>query len=110
MERTSIGELEELVLLAVSALPDEAYGVTVRRLLKERAERDVTLGTVHSTLHRLEDKGLLRSELGGATGKRGGRRKRLYTITSTGVAAAAESRAARDSIRRIIPHPHPLHG
>ncbi len=110
MERNSIGELEELVLLAVSALPDEAYGVTVRRLLKERAERDVTLGTVHSTLHRLEDKGLLKSELGGATGKRGGRRKRLYSVTGGGVAAVADSRASRENIRRLIPRIHPLHG
>lgn len=103
MDRISIGELEELVLLSVAALSEEAYGVTIRKVLLERAERDVTLGTVHASLHRLEKKGLLGSRLGGATDKRGGRRKRLYVVTGTGLAAIEQARDARMNIRSLNP-------
>lgn len=108
MERISIGELEELILLCVSALSDDAYGVSIRKMLSDRAGRDVTLGTVHASLHRLEKKGLLTSRMGGATEQRGGRRKRLYSITGAGLAAVGQAREARINIRSLLPSLHPL--
>jgi PadR family transcriptional regulator, regulatory protein PadR len=79
------GEFEELVLLVVAALQPEAYGKNIVEYLNHEIHRDVSLSAVHITLYRLEDKGLLRSEVGGVTKERGGRRKRFFTITNAGL-------------------------
>lgn len=86
-ETANLGELEMLVLLAVQRLGDDAYGILVLEELERTANRRLTRGTIYSTLQRLEDKGLLASRLGEATPERGGRAKRYYDVTSTGVAA-----------------------
>ena len=103
MSRSSIGEFEELVLLAVAALDSQAYGLPVRDLLKDEVQRTVSLGAVHATPYRLEDKGLLTSRLGGASGDRGGRRKRLFQITGDGAAALEAARVARARLRSLLP-------
>lgn len=103
MGRNGIGEFEELVLLAVAALTEGGYGLSVRNLLKEQAQRTVSLGAVHATLYRLEDKGYLRSDLTGASAERGGRRKRMFTITGSGVAVLQAARESRESLRSLIP-------
>ena len=69
-----LGELEQLVMLAVLRVGEEAYGVSVRREIEERTGRALTLGTVHKTLSRLEDKQLLESYTGEPSSVRGGRR------------------------------------
>ena len=108
MKRNGIGEFEELVLLAVASLSDGGYGLSVRTVLKEEAQRTVSLGAVHATLYRLEGKGLLRSELAGATEARGGRRKRVFRLTGPGVAALATARETRERLRALIsPNAHP---
>ena len=86
-----LGELEQLVLLAIIRLGDDAYGVTVRREIERRAGRAVSLGSVYSTLMRLEEKGLVDSRVGEPTPERGGRRKRHYTILAAGRRAVAQS-------------------
>lgn len=88
-----LGEFEEVILLLVGILGDEAYAFNLVKELKEDMGRTVSVGAVHATLNRLESKGLLTSEVGGATAKRGGRRKRVYTITAQGQEALV---AARD--------------
>jgi DNA-binding PadR family transcriptional regulator len=89
-----LGELEQMVLLAVLRAGDGAYGVRVLREIETRAGRELALATVHKTLSRLEDKGLLASRLGEPTPERGGRRKRYYEVTAAGRRALRHSIAA----------------
>jgi len=80
-----LGPFEESVLAAVFRLRDEAYGVPIMRDLEERLKRRVTVGALYGTLERLESKGLLKSRLGEPTPQRGGRSKKFYTLTASGV-------------------------
>ena len=79
-----LGELEQLVLLAILRLGDGAYGVSIRAELAERTGRRIVPGALYTTLDRLEDKGVLRSYLGEHTPERGGRAKRYYSLTASG--------------------------
>ena len=107
MRRTYLGEFEEVVLLLVAILDGEAYGVTVSQELERQSDRQVTFGTVHNTLVRLEEKGFVRSELGGATQERGGRRKRLFSITAAGSRALTDVQQLRSQLWGLVP-PHAL--
>ena len=98
MGKFRIGEFEELLVLAVAGLGDDAYGITIQRRLEKQAERFVPLGAIYAALIRLEEKGLLKSKWGGTSGKRGGRRKRLYKVTEEGMTALAESRSVRETM------------
>lgn len=100
--RIYLGELEELVLLMVALLNNEAYGVSIAAELKNQAGREISISAVHAVLHRLEEKGFVRSRMGGASQERGGRRKRLFSITSYGRAALEELRNTRDLIWNLI--------
>lgn len=82
-----LGDLEQLVLLAVLRLDDDAYAVSVRDEIRERAGRSVSRGAVYVTLDRLERKGLLESALGRPTPERGGKAKRLFRVRPDGLAA-----------------------
>lgn len=82
--RESLGEFEQLILLAVVRLADDAYGVTIRREIHLATRRTISPGSLYTTLERLEDKGLLCSRTGGASPVRGGRAKRFYQLTSLG--------------------------
>lgn len=84
MERKYLGEFEEIVLLIVAALNENAYGVAIMHEVIEQTGRTVRLNQVHSALQRLEEKGMVRSKMGGATSERGGRRKRMFTTTALG--------------------------
>jgi DNA-binding PadR family transcriptional regulator len=79
-----LGEFEQLVLLAVLRLGSEAYGLAVRREIALRTGRDAAIGAVYATLDRLEEKGLVTSQLAGATPTRGGRAKRCFHLTAQG--------------------------
>ncbi|UCC84541.1 MAG: PadR family transcriptional regulator [Gemmatimonadota bacterium] len=92
------GEFELLVMLAVLRLGAGAYGVTVREELERKTSRTLTLGTVYKTLGRLEGKGYLRSRTGEPTAERGGRRKKLYQVTPSGLATIQGSLA---DLRRL---------
>jgi len=98
MPKSKLGELEELVLLAVARLHPEAYGVSVKKELLAKARRKVTLSTVHETLNRLLAKGFLQSEFGDATRKRGGKRKKYFTITTRGSEALIQARTLREEM------------
>jgi DNA-binding PadR family transcriptional regulator len=79
-----LGELEQLVLLGVMRVGQDAYGVPVHDEIQRRANRDLTLGTIYKTLSRLEDKGLVTSHIGEPSHERGGRRTRCYVVTPAG--------------------------
>src|SRR6266849_6244861 len=82
--RDHLGEFEQLVLLAILRLGPNAYGMTVRREIEKRAGRTTSIGSLYLTLDRLQQKGLIRSELGEATPERGGRAKRYFTVNPSG--------------------------
>lgn len=90
----ALGDLEQLVLLAILQLGDDAYGVTIARVLREKAGRDLAMPTVYTTLERLESKGYLASSLGESSAERGGRRKRYFRVNAAGERALGESLTA----------------
>ena len=99
----NLGEFEEIVLLLVAVHHEDAYGLSVTNSIKEKLQRSVTLSSVHTALYRLEEKGFLTSEVGGATGERGGRSKRVFKITSLGKQALESSRQSREMLWDMIP-------
>ena len=107
MKNKGLGEFEELVLLAVCILKDEAYGITVKNEVERHTGRSILLGAVHITLYRLQDKGYLESELGGSSQKRGDRRKRLFTITNAGLKQLQAAQSVRQKMWQLIPHLKP---
>jgi DNA-binding PadR family transcriptional regulator len=103
MTNKGLGEFEELVLLAVCIMEGDAYGISVKKEVEKHSGRSILLGAVHITLYRLQDKGLLRSEMGGNTEKRGDRRKRLFKITAAGMKQLRASQDVRQKMWRLIP-------
>ena len=103
MGKDYVGEFEELVLMMIGVLQDDAYGAAIAEEIENRLKRDVNLSAVHVTLYRLEDKGLIKSKVGGATKERGGRRKRIYTITSAGLATLRSMKEVRMDLWKMIP-------
>ncbi|HMT76673.1 MAG TPA: helix-turn-helix transcriptional regulator [Saprospiraceae bacterium] len=98
-----LGEFEEIVLLTVAILDGEAYGVSIITEIEERLRRKVSLGAIQTVLKRLEDKDLVKSEFGEATNIRGGKRKRLYEITSIGKNILSQAKEQRNSLWDAIP-------
>src|SRR5262245_30046127 len=80
----TLGEFEQLILLAILRLGDEAYGVTIRAELASRGGRQVAPGALYTALDRLEAKGVISSRMGDPTPQRGGRAKRYVTVTAAG--------------------------
>jgi|SRR5579871_5501251 len=103
MKGTYLGEFEELVLLSVGILFDDAYGLAIVDELEKQTGRDVMISSVHKALVRLEEKGYLKSKLGGATSTRGGRDKRLYTLTQSGIKVVNQARELRNSMYKQVP-------
>ena len=104
MKGAHLGELEELVLLTVGSLYDEAYGVAVMDELREKTGRDLNISAIHAVLRRLEEKGLLKSRMGGSTNERGGRRKRLFTLTKVGKLSLDQVIEVRTALYKQIPN------
>lgn len=98
MKRTYLGEFEEVVLLTVAVLGEGAYGVAITDELDRQTGRSVSISAVHAALHRLQEKGMLSSRLGEATAERGGRRKRLFTVTVLGSRTLHDIRAVREQL------------
>lgn len=103
MKGTYLGEFEELVLLTVGILFDDAYGLAILDELEQQTGRGVMISSVHKALVRLEDKGYLKSRMGGATETRGGRDKRLYTLTHAGINVVNQSREMRNAMWKQVP-------
>ncbi len=103
MTKTYLGEFEEVVLTMVAILDQEAYGNTIVKAIKEYQNRAVNLSSVHVTLYRLEDKGYVKSHMGGATNERGGRRKRYFQTTAAGMAILQAIKESRTKLWSLMP-------
>ena len=103
MAKEYLGEFEEFVLTMVAALQEDAYGAAISEEIESRLKREVNLSAVHVTLYRLEDKGYIKSSLGGGTKERGGRRKRIFTITSAGMAMLRAMKESRIELWKLVP-------
>ena len=103
MKEQSLGEFEELVLLMVAALHDEAYGVAILENLEENLEKKINISAIHVALKRMEDKGLVKSRFGGITEERGGRRKKFYVITALGKRVLDSQYQLRTALYKQIP-------
>lgn len=103
MKDHSLGEFEELVLLMVAALHDEAYGVVILESLEEKLEKNLNISAIHVALKRMEDKGFVKSRFGGVTSDRGGRRKKFYVVTALGKRVLDAQYELRNSIYKLIP-------
>lgn len=103
MSKTFLGEFEELMLTMVGILKEEAYGNAIVEEVRQQLDRKLNLSAVHVTLYRLEDKGLLKSHMGGATSERGGRRKRYFELTSAGLSVLQQIQEQRLKLWKLIP-------
>ena len=104
MRLSDLGEFEEVVLLTVAVLVPKAYSVVIAEELERETGQTVSTGAVHAALQRLEQKGYVSSVLGEATAERGGRRKRLFTVTALGGRVLTEVRSVRNRLwERIVP-------
>lgn len=103
MSQYHLGEFEEIVLLTVAILHSEAYGVSIAQEIESRLGRNVSLGAIQTVLKRLEEKGLLSSAFGEATKKRGGKRKRYYSLTVEGRQILEQTREQRLALWNAIP-------
>ncbi len=104
MKKYALGEFEEIVLLMVGVLYDEAYGVAIKEEIQSQLGRKVSVGALQSALRRMEEKGFLQSRLGDSTSIRGGRPKRYFTITAQGKEALEHNQETRSKLWRQIPN------
>ena len=94
----SLGEFEQVVLLAILRLEKQAYGVTIRSEIAACTGREPAPGALYTTLDRMEEKGIVRSWFGEATPQRGGRAKRYFALTKAGHAALVSAQEAYQSL------------
>jgi DNA-binding PadR family transcriptional regulator len=103
MIETRLGDFEEVILLLTGILGENAYAFRMAEEFETQTGRSVSIGAVHSTLDRLEKKGFLKSEMGNATAERGGRRKRIFTITAVGKRVLKDARNFRLALWKQYP-------
>ncbi len=103
MSKHHLGEFEEIVMLTVAILADEAYGVTIIDEMESRLDRKVSMGSLQTVLRRLEKKGYLSSEFGEPTNMRGGKRKRYFRLTTFGKQVLTEVRDQRMQLWKAVP-------
>ncbi|MEJ0030892.1 MAG: helix-turn-helix transcriptional regulator [Bacteroidota bacterium] len=103
MKKFQLGEFEEIVMLTVGILNEEAYGVSIKKEIETRLQRKVSVGALQTALKRLEEKGYLKSREGEATQERAGRPKRYFSITAYGKKAMEYTRTTRNDLWKAIP-------
>lgn len=103
MKGTNLGELEEIVLLVVANLYDNAYGVLIKNEIEEKCNRSITISTVHNVLQRLHEKGFLSSRYSEPTKERGGKRKLLFNVTASGQTTLNTVKEIREKLWSGIP-------
>lgn len=103
MKKYYLGEFEELVILTIGILNNEAYSVAIKDEIEARLSRTVSMGALHTALRRLEDKGYLKSYAGESTEERAGRPKRYFEITAMGKKAMLYVKNVRDEFWQAIP-------
>ncbi len=102
MKGSYLGEFQEIVLLSVLVLDNDAYGVQIQKEISVRSGRSISRGALHSALSRLEDKGYLSSKFGEATKERGGKSKKFYDVTNLGKKSLQEAESVRKSFHKSI--------
>lgn len=106
--RRHLGELEQVLLLALAQLGDEAYGTSIGRLIADRTGRVLSPGAIYTALDRLERRGLIVSRWGDPTPERGGKRKRHYRLRAAGVSAIRDAqRVLAQMARGLKAHVEP---
>ena len=104
MKGTHLGEFEEIVMLVIAAMKQDAYGLAIKKELEEQTQRSVAISAVHAACNRLQDKGLLSSEFGEKSQRRGGKRKKIYKVTVKGQRALTAAYELRQRLwARITP-------
>jgi len=103
MKKYQLGEFEEVVLLTVGILYDQAYGVSIKKEIETRLARTVSVGALQTALKRMEDKGYLKSHEGETTEERAGRPKKYFQITALGKRAMEHTRSTREELWSAIP-------
>jgi DNA-binding PadR family transcriptional regulator len=103
MKKYLLGEFEEVVILTIGILNNDAYSVSIKNEIETRLKRSVSMGALHTALKRLEDKGYLKSYAGESTPDRAGRPKRYFEITAMGKKAMLYAKSTRDELWRAIP-------
>ncbi|MEL7118663.1 MAG: helix-turn-helix transcriptional regulator [Bacteroidota bacterium] len=103
MKKYPLGEFEEVVLLMVGVLYDEAYGVAIKDAIEEKLQRKVSVGALQAALRRMEQKGYLNSKYGESTQARGGKRKKYFYMTANGKRALEYTRDTRNKLWNDIP-------
>jgi PadR family transcriptional regulator PadR len=103
MKKYQLGEFEEIVILTVGILNNEAYSVAIKDEIESRLSRTVSIGALHTALLRLEDKGYLRSFSGDTTEERAGRPRRYFEITALGKKAMFYAKETREQLWKAIP-------
>ena len=103
MKKLILGAFEEMVLLTIGALDDNAYGVTIKETLEKQLKKKISIGALYAALQRLEEKGWVDTRVGGITEKKGGRRKQYYDITKEGVFALDAVRSMRNELFDQLP-------
>lgn len=103
MKKYQLGEFEEIVMLTVGILYNEAYGVSIKKEIERRLSRKVSVGALQTALKRLEDKGYLKSREGESTEERAGRPKKYFDITALGKRVLEHTKTTRDELWRAIP-------
>lgn len=98
-----LGEFEEIVMLTIAALQDEAYGLAIKKELAEQSKRKISISAVHAACNRLEEKGLLTAHFGEKSQQRGGKRKKIYTVSLKGQQALYEVQELRMRLWSRIP-------
>jgi PadR family transcriptional regulator, regulatory protein PadR len=103
MRKEFLNDFEELILTLVAALRENAYGAAITIEIEQWLGKKATLSAVHVILYRLEDRGYIKSSVGGATAERGGRRKRIYSITNSGLSVLRAMKETRIEIWKLVP-------
>jgi DNA-binding PadR family transcriptional regulator len=102
MKGDHLGEFEEFTLLAVRALGDNTYAVPIQQYVEKVTGRPISIGSIYAALGRLEEKGFLRSSMSEAIAQRGGKAKRVYTVTASGLRTARDLHRVRERIWKTI--------
>lgn len=102
MKGERLGEFEEFTLLAVGALGDNTYAVPIQQYVEKATARPISIGAIYAALGRLEEKGFLRSTMSEAVAQRGGKSKRVYTVTATGLRTARDLHRVRERLWKAI--------
>lgn len=103
MKKYQLGEFEEIVILTIGILYNEAYGISIKKEIESRLSRNVSMGALHTALVRLEDKGYIKSHAGETTEERMGRPRKYFQITALGIKAMEYAKESRDALWQSIP-------